>query len=151
MGLNTEETERGLTTLVMRMTDGFSKLVTQHLSLARIELMDDARAMGTDVAFIAAFVPFVLVGYTFLCAALSVFLATWLGWAGSLAAVGALNLVGGGLGITRAAARLKAHRVMEDTTEELNRSVAVLAQVPVPVPVAQPQAAALPPEARHGR
>jgi hypothetical protein len=40
---------------------------------------------------------------------------------------------------------------MEDTTEELNRSVAVLAQVPVPVPVAQPQAAALPPEARHGR
>ena len=149
MGLNTEETERGLTTLVMRMTDGFSRLVTQPLSLARIELMDDARAMGMDVAFIAAFVPFMLVGYTFLCAALSVFLATWLGWAGSLAAVGALNLVGGGLGIARAAARLKSHRLMDDTTEELNRSVAVLAQAPVPV--AQPQAEALPLEARHGR
>jgi hypothetical protein len=147
MGLSTEETERGLTTLVVRMTDGFSKLVTQHLSLARLELMDDAREMGTDVAYITAFVPFVLVGYAFLCAALSVFLATWLGWAGSLAAVGAINLVGGGLGIVRAVARLKAHRLMDDTTEELNRSVAVLAQAPA----AQPQVAALPPEARHGR
>jgi uncharacterized membrane protein YqjE len=149
MGLSTEETERGLTTLVGRMTDGFSRLVSQHLALARIELMEDARTMGTDAARIAAFVPFVLVGYVFMCAALSVFLATWLGWAGSLAAVGALNLVGGGLGIARSALRLKSHRLMDDTTEELERSVAVLAQAPAPV--ARPQATALPPEARHGR
>jgi uncharacterized membrane protein YqjE len=145
MGLSTEETERGLATLVGRMTDGFSRLVSQHLALARVELMEDARTMGTDAARIAAFVPFVLVGYLFMCAALSVFLATWLGWAGSLAAVGALNLVGGGLGIVRSAARLKAHRLMDDTTEELERSVAVLAQAPAPV------ARTLPPEARNGR
>jgi hypothetical protein len=149
MGLGTEQTERGLAALVGRMTDGFSKLVTQHLALARMELMDDARAVGTDVARIAAFVPFVLVGYAFLCAALSAFLARWIGWDGALAVVGAVNLVGGGLGIARAASRLKAHRVMDDTTEELNRSVEVLAQAQVAV--AQPQATALPPEARHGR
>ncbi|HEX8440618.1 MAG TPA: phage holin family protein [Archangium sp.] len=146
MGLGTEQTERGLAALVGRMTDGFSKLVTQHLTLARLELMDDARAVGTDVARIAAFVPFVLVGYAFLCAALSAFLVRWLGWDGSLAVVGAVNLVGGGLGIARAASRLKAHRVMDDTTEELNRSVEVLAQAQVAV-----APAALPPEARHGR
>lgn len=147
MGLGTEQTERGLSVLVGRLTDGFSKLVMQHLTLARVELMDDARLMGSDVARIAAFVPFVLVGYTFVCGALSVFLARWLGWAGALALVGSVNLVGGVMGIVRAAARLKAHRLMDHTTEELNRSVAVLAQAPAPVP----QAAALPREASNGR
>jgi hypothetical protein len=131
------------------MTDGFSKLVTQHLALARLELMDDARAMGTDVARIAAFVPFVLVGYAFLCAALSAFLARWIGWDGSLAVVGALNLVVGGVGIAQAAMRIKARRLMDDTTEELSRSVEVLAQTQAPVPQLQP--AVLPRESGHGR
>jgi hypothetical protein len=149
MGLGTEQTERGLTALLGRMTDGFSKLVTQHLALARLELMDDARAMGTDVARIAAFVPFVLVGYAFLCAALSAFLARWMGWDGSLAVVGALNLVVGGVGIARAATRLKSHRLMDDTTEELTRSVEVLAQAQAPVPQLRP--AVLPRESGHGR
>ncbi|PTL77996.1 phage holin family protein [Vitiosangium sp. GDMCC 1.1324] len=143
MGLGTEQTERGLAVLVGRLTDGFSKLVTQHLLLARAELMQDARNMGLDVALIAAFVPFVLVGYAFLCGALAVVLAQWMGWAGALALVGAVNLVGGGLGIARAATRLKSRQVMDETAAELNRSVAVLAQAPRP--------AVLPPEARHGR
>ncbi|HEX5746402.1 MAG TPA: phage holin family protein [Archangium sp.] len=149
MGLGTEQTERGLSALLGRLTDGFSKLVTQHLTLARVELMEDARVMGTDVARIAAFVPFVLVGYCFLCAALSAFLARWIGWDGALALVGAVNLVGGGMGIARAASRLKSFRLMDDTAEELNRSVTALAQTPVPVPAVQP--ATLPPEAGHGR
>jgi len=149
MGLGTEETERGLSTLVGRLTDGFSKLVTQHLSLARVEMVEDVRLMGTDMARIAAFVPFVLVGYTFLCAALSVFLARWLGWGGSFAAVGALNLVVGGVGIARATSRLRIHRLMADTTEEINRSVTVLAQARIPAQ--REPSAALPPEATHGR
>ena len=147
MGLGTEQTERGLTVLVGRLTDGFSKLVTQHLTLARVELMEDARVMGSNAARIAAFVPFVLVGYAFLCAALSAFLARWIGWDGALALVGAVNLVGGGLGIARAASRLKSHQVMDETTRELNRSVSALAQAPVPAV----QPATLPPEAGHGR
>jgi hypothetical protein len=149
MDLGTEQTERGMAALVGRLTDGFSKLVTQHLTLARVELVEDVRLMGTDMARIAAFVPFVLVGYTFLCAALSAFLAQWLGWAGSLCGVGAINLVVGGVGIARAAARLRVHRLMADTTEELNRSVTVLAQARTPV--APPRAEALPREATHGR
>jgi hypothetical protein len=83
--------------------------------------------VGADLARLAAFVPFVLVGYGFLCAALAVALAKWLGIAGSLALVGGLNLVGGIMGITRSAARLKAHRVMDETKNELNRSVTALA------------------------
>ena len=130
MGLGSEQTERGLATLVARLTDGFSTLVTQHLTLARVELVEDARSMGMDVALIAAFVPFILVGYALLCGALVTLLAPWLTWPGSLALVGALNLVGGVLGVKRAAERLKTLRVMDGTASELNRSVTALAHPP---------------------
>ena len=146
MGLGSEQTERGLSTLVTRLTDGFSRLVTQHLTLARVELIEDARALGMDVALIAAFVPFILVGYAFLCGALAAVLAPWLGWAGALALVGAVNLVGGIVGILRAASRLKSLRVMDGTAAELNRSVNALAPAS---DAAKP--AALPLETSRGR
>ena len=130
MGLGSEPTERGLAALVSRLTEGFSKLVTQHLTLARVELLEDARSMGMDVALIAAFVPFILVGYALLCGALVALLAPGLGWAGALALVGAVNLVGGIVGVVRAAGRLKSLRVMDGTAAELNRSVTALAQSP---------------------
>lgn len=126
MHLGTEQTDRGIAALVGRMADSFSRLVSQHITLARLELAEDAKAMGRDVARIVAFVPFVLVGYVFLCGALSVALAAWIGYAWALAAVGALNVVGGGLGIWRAVSRLQNRHMMDDTSQELSRSVAVL-------------------------
>ncbi|WP_239576456.1 phage holin family protein [Archangium primigenium] len=128
MGAGSEQTDRGLATLVGRLTEGLTRLVTQHLTLARAEIMEDARVVGADLALIAVFVPFVLVGYGFVCAGLAVALARWLGLAGALALVGALNLVGGAVGVQRAVARLKAHQVMADTTNELTRSVTALSQ-----------------------
>ncbi len=140
MNLGTEQTDRGITALVGRMADSFSRLVSQHLTLARLELAEDAKAMGLDVARIVAFVPFVLVGYVFLCGALSVALAAWLGYAGALLVVGALNVVGGGLGIWRAVSRLQNRQVMDDTSQELSRSVEVLTAVSPPaVPTSQPR------------
>jgi len=126
MHLGTEQTDRGIAALVGRMADSFSRLVSQHITLARLELAEDAKAMGLDVARIVAFVPFVLVGYVFLCGALAVALAAWMGYAWALTAVGALNVVGGGLGIWRAVSRLQNRHMMDDTSQELSRSVAVL-------------------------
>jgi uncharacterized membrane protein YqjE len=126
MHLGTEQTDRGITALVGRMADSFSRLVSQHITLARLELAEDAKAMGLDVARIVAFVPFVLVGYVFLCGALSVALSVWMGYAWALTAVGALNVVGGGLGIWRAVMRLQNRHMMDDTSQELSRSMAVL-------------------------
>ncbi|NPC84124.1 phage holin family protein, partial [Pyxidicoccus fallax] len=94
MQMGSEQTDRGFSALVGRMADGFSRLVTQHLQLARLELAEDIKATGLDVAMIAAFVPFILVGYAFVCGALAAVLATWMGWAGALGGVGLVNLVG---------------------------------------------------------
>jgi hypothetical protein len=149
MGLGSEQTERGLAAVVGRMADGVSRLVSQHLLLARMELAEDARVMGGNVVRIAAFVPFVLVGYLFLSAALALFLARWLGQAGAFAVVGGVNLVGGGVGIAVAASRLKSLRPMEESTEELNRSVAVLSAAQLQA--RQAQAVTVAREASHGR
>ncbi|XXF75767.1 phage holin family protein [Myxococcaceae bacterium GXIMD 01537] len=133
MGLGQEQTtDRGIAQLVGRMADGFSKLVSQHLQLARAELAEDVRGMGLDVAQLAIFVPFVLVGYFFICGAVAALLAPPLGWAGALAAVGGVNLAGGGYGIFRAVNRLRTRDLMDGTALELNRSVSVLAAAPVP-------------------
>ncbi len=143
MGLGTEQTDRGLTSVLGRMTEGFSRLVTQHLALARAELVEDLRGLGKDTALLVAGVPFVLLGYAFLCAALAALLERWVGWAGALALVGGLNLVLGGVGIGVAASRLKQRSLMDGTTEELNRSVEALA--------AQTDSVALVKESHHGR
>jgi hypothetical protein len=131
MGLGTEQTtDRGIAALVGRMADGFSRLVSQHIELARAELAQDVRGMGMDVASIAVFVPFVLVGYLFVCGALAALLAQWLGWAGALGLVGGANLVGGGIGIYGAITRLRTRGVMNQTSQELNRSVEALTNLP---------------------
>jgi len=137
MNLGTEQTDRGISALVGKMADGFSRLVSQHLTLARMELAEDAKAMGVDVARIAVFVPFVLVGYLFVCGALAAALASWLGWAGALAVVGAVNLVGGGIGIMGAISRLKARQMMDNSSQELSKSVAVLTSASTPAPPPQ--------------
>ncbi|NTX03983.1 phage holin family protein [Myxococcus sp. CA051A] len=137
MHVGSEQTERGLAALVGRMADSFSRLVTQHLQLARLELAEDLKATGMNVAMIAAFVPFILVGYAFACGALAAVLSAYLGWAGALGAVSLLNLVAGGGGIAWALQRLKARRMMDDTADELTRSMAALS-TPAPVPVGNP-------------
>lgn len=139
MNLGTEQTDRGIAALVGRMADSFSRLVSQHITLARLELAEDAKAMGLDAARIIAFVPFVLVGYLFLCGALAVVLAPWLGYAGGLAVVGGLNALGGGLGIWRAVARLQNRQVMDDSSQELSRSMAVLTTANAPAMPSQPR------------
>lgn len=140
MNLGTEQTDRGIAALVGRMADSFSRLVSQHITLARLELAEDAKTMGLNVARIVAFVPFVLVGYVFLCAALSVVLAAWIGYAGALAVVGGVNVVGGGLGIWRAVSNLQRGHMMDDSSQELSRSMAALTTtVGAPAVPAQPR------------
>ena len=124
MGLGTEQTtDRNIAALVGRMADGFSKLVNQHIQLARAELGEDIRGMGKDVVHIAMVVPFFLVGYIFLCGALAALLASVIGWAGALGLVAAVNLAVGGFLLYRALTRLRGRDVMNDTAQELTRSV----------------------------
>lgn len=128
MGFFTEQPDRGgIAASIGKITDGFSKLVVQHIALARIELAEDAKAVGGELGRMAVYVPFLVVGYALLCGALAVVLGQWLTLAGGLALVGAVNMVGGSLGIHAAVKRLQARDMLTGTLQEFNRSASVLA------------------------
>lgn len=112
-----------------RITEGISRLVSEHLALARVELREDARALGTQVAKIAVFVPAVLVGYGLLCVAVALALRPWLGDVGAFAAMGGLNFVGGAIGAYAAVNKLSKHPVLETTRVEVERTSQTLSQV----------------------
>lgn len=112
-----------------RITDGFGRLVSEHLALARVELHEDARALAVDLVRIAVFVPLILVGYGLLNAALAWLLSPWLTIPGAFAAVGALNVAIGGFGAYRAADRLKGRQVLEGSREEVGRTTQTLSTV----------------------
>ena len=118
--------ERGIVAQVGRIADGLSTLVSQHLELLRLELAQDARAIGASVGTIAALAPFVLVGYALLCASLAWAVSPWVGVAGGLAIVGGVNVAGGVGGILFAVRRLQARRMLGQTRRELSQSAQVL-------------------------
>src|SRR5207248_11738278 len=99
MGLSKGDSDRGIATSLTNLADGIGKLVTQHLTLARMELAEDAKAVGTQLGKIIAFVPFVLIGYALLCVAGAVALSQIVPLAGALAIVGGVNVLGGAVGI----------------------------------------------------
>ena len=106
--------------------DALSELVAQHIKLARVELKEDARELGGQVAKIAAFVPLIVMGYALLCVALALFLRRFVPIDAAFLIVAASNLAGGGLGILLAVRRLKERKVLSGTRDELQATALVL-------------------------
>ncbi|HZA50919.1 MAG TPA: phage holin family protein [Myxococcaceae bacterium] len=117
----------GLAAAVSRITDGMSRLFSEHLALARIEIQEDGRAFAFATARLAGFALLMLVGYGFLCAAAAVALWTWIGIGWALLVVALFNLLIGGVGVYTAIRRLKGREVLDETLVEVSRSAEVLA------------------------
>lgn len=125
-----EQADRsGIAQAMSRIADGLSRLVSDHLALARVELREDARTFAISAARIAVFVPLILVGYGFLCAALAVAVSRWIGLGWALFAVGFLNVAVGAIGVRVALRKVQGREVLGETREEVSRSAEVLAQV----------------------
>src|SRR4051812_19334444 len=58
-----------------RLVDGLQQLFREHLALARLEFREDIKKIIKDVAFSAAGVPLLFVGYILLMVALGFLLA----------------------------------------------------------------------------
>ncbi|HME92478.1 MAG TPA: phage holin family protein [Myxococcaceae bacterium] len=122
-----KDADGSLSPLITKLADGLGRLLSEHLELARLELKGDAKALATVGARLAVALPFALVGYAFLCAALCLALSHWLILEAVVAVVGALNLLAGGVLAYAAVRGLKRQNVMDKTLQELSKSVAVLA------------------------
>lgn len=129
----------GLGAALARLTDGFSRLVADHLALAQAELRADARAFGQEVVKVAAFAPLLLVGYLFLCAALSAALALVMPVWAALLLVGGLNVAAGAVGTAMALKKLQSRPpVLGESRAQAQRTAQQLAHAakePVPVGV----------------
>jgi hypothetical protein len=67
---------------LQRLLDGLQTLIKEHLALARAEAKEDLRAIGQDLAYGAAGVPPLAVGYLMLMMAAGYLIAQWLApWA----------------------------------------------------------------------
>ena len=108
------------------LVDAFSELIAKHIKLARVELKEDAKAIGLEVGKIVAFVPLLAVGYLLLAVALALFLNRYMAADLAFLAVGALNLALGGVGIFLATRKLQARQVMNDTVAEIESTAVAL-------------------------
>ena len=84
---STPEHRPGTAELLVQLAGELGHLVSQHIALAKLELGETARRTGIGVAQIAACAPLVLVGYSFLNAALALWLGRWLPMAGAVASL----------------------------------------------------------------
>jgi Putative Actinobacterial Holin-X, holin superfamily III len=80
---------------LQRLLDGLQNLVREHLALARAEAKEDLRTMGRDLAYGAAGVPPLAVGYFMLMLALGYLLAQWLAPWAAFGIIALVNLSGG--------------------------------------------------------
>jgi uncharacterized membrane protein YqjE len=113
--------------LVKQTADDLSRLVGDHLKLARLELADDARRLGARVALVAGAAALLAVGYGCGAVALALFLSRWLGDAGAFGAVAGGHALAGLIALLVVARRARAApHPLEESRLALERSRALL-------------------------
>ena len=127
MPRDTREEGDGIIALVRETADGLGKLIADHVKLARVELVSDARFYVRDLAVMAVAGVVLLVGYVLGLVAAGLALGRAINNTPlAFAAVAVLHLIAGAIGIVVGAKRAKRVRLMHDTAEEVSRSVSAL-------------------------
>jgi hypothetical protein len=127
-----KDDSEGIIELVKETADGFGHLIAEHVKLARLELVADAKAHGRKVVGIALIVPVIFIGYALAAVGLAVLLAPSLGTAGAFFLVGGGHVVLGGLAVAMAMNRLSHVQPLRETVNEVNRSVEAISAAGAP-------------------
>jgi len=117
----------GIIALVRETVDGIGHLVAEHIKLARLEVVAEARVAGRKLAQIALIVPIIFMGYALACIGLALLLARWLGSSNAFFLVGGVHVVLGGLAVGLAVAKLRRTHPLRETVQEVGRSVDAIA------------------------
>jgi hypothetical protein len=116
----------GIVSLVKETADGLSRLVADHIRLARTEMIADARRYARGLGVTAAAAGLLGLGYVLGCVAGALALATVIGGPLAFAAVAGLHLLVGAVVMVVGMRQLRAERPMQETAAEVSRTVAVL-------------------------
>jgi hypothetical protein len=116
----------GIVSLVKETADGLSRLVADHIRLARTEMVADARRYARGLGVTALAAGLLGLGYALGCVAGALALASVIGGPLAFCAVAGLHLVVGAVVLVSGMRRLQAERPMDDTAAQVNRTVAML-------------------------
>ena len=117
----------GIATLLKGTADAMGHLLAGHLKLARLELVEDAKAMGRPAIIVATCAMLAAVGYGLVMLGLAATLQPLTGWPLAFLLLGGLHLVGSALGAWLALRRLKAVKVLDDSSQKASDSMVTLA------------------------
>jgi uncharacterized membrane protein YqjE len=115
-----------LVPLVKETADNFSRLMADHLKLARVELAADIKENARRMAFLVAAASVLALGYSLGCVALALGLAPWLGTVWAFSSVAGVHVLGGGIALAVVRHSAATARPMRETLREIDRSVAAL-------------------------
>lgn len=124
--MSTRTHGEGIATLLQGTADAMGELLTGHFKLAWLELMADATRIGRRAAAIACLAALGAIGYAFIALGIAAWLQPILGWPTALLMLGALQLVGGGLGVWWVLEQLKAIEALGRTVRAAGESVETL-------------------------
>ncbi|HEX3905246.1 MAG TPA: phage holin family protein [Polyangia bacterium] len=122
------EEREGIVSLLRETVDGLRILIADHIKLARIEMVADAKTYGRSVAVLAVAGLVLAIGYVFALIAAALGLARILGAPVAFGAVAALHLVVGGIAVAWSVGKMRRTRLMHDTVVEAKGSISALAR-----------------------
>jgi hypothetical protein len=116
----------GIVSLVKETAEGLGRLLADHIKLARVEIVADAKAYGRHAGLMVVAAVFLLLGYAFAWLAAALALGRLVGLPLAALIVGGAHLLAGLVALVVVRDRLRKTRVMDGTVAEVTRSVATL-------------------------
>ena len=134
----TTTSTQGMTGLARDTAASLGHLIDQHVQVARVELAAELKEMGRRARLGAVLAALVVVGYALAMAGLAILFGGGATVGMPLVIVGLAHLAGAGAGLIYGPLRARAAQseLMENTTDAIGRTVAVLGGGPPPVPAA---------------
>ena len=122
------EEREGIVGLIRETVDGLRDLIADHIKLARVEMVADAKTYGRSIAVLAVAGLVLAIGYVFGLIAAALGLTRLWGAPLAFAAVAALHLVGGGIAVAWSVGKMRRTQLMHDTVAEAKGSITALAR-----------------------
>jgi len=122
------EEREGIGGLIRETLDGLRDLIADHIKLARVEMVSDAKTYGRSIAVLVVAGLVLAIGYVFGLIAAALALGRVWGTPVAFVAVAALHVVIGGIAMVSAMAKMRRTHPMHDTVVEAKDSLTALAR-----------------------
>ena len=142
--MKTQSTQ-GVTGLAREAAMDFGRLVGQHVKIAQLELSAEMHALGRRACLIAGLATLVVLGYALAIVGLALILAARSTVGMPFAIVGLVHMVGAGGGLIFVLLSARKSHLMDNTTDAMNRGLAVLEEATSRTDQAAVQSADQPP------